>query len=123
MTSRRKLTKSERRQVYDKCAGHCAYCGCELDDWNNQKGREKEKMSDDLISRKSLIEHLNQFAPEYYNALVNDLIKKEPAAFDKEKVIGELKSEIELCVTHPLYPGRYIKKSRAIEIVEKGGME
>lgn len=27
---RRKLTKSERKIVYDKCAGHCAYCGCEI---------------------------------------------------------------------------------------------
>lgn len=30
MQKRRKLTKAERQQVYDKCAGHCAYCGCEL---------------------------------------------------------------------------------------------
>ena len=37
-------------------------------------------MSDDLISRKSLIENLNKFAPEHYNALVNDLIAKEPTA-------------------------------------------
>lgn len=27
---RRKLTSAERREVYDKCGGHCAYCGCEL---------------------------------------------------------------------------------------------
>lgn len=39
------------------------------------------------------------------------------------RVIEKLKSEKELCVTHPLYPGRYIKKSRAIEIVEKDGCE
>ena len=50
-------------------------------------------------------------------------IEEAPTAFDKEKVIEELKGEIELCVTHPLYPGRYIKKDRAIEIVEKGGIE
>lgn len=31
MSSRRKLTKAERKQVYDKCDGHCAYCGCELE--------------------------------------------------------------------------------------------
>lgn len=49
-------------------------------------------------------------------------IQELPAAFDKEKVIEELKGEIELRVTHPLYPGRYIKKSRAIEIIEKGGI-
>ncbi len=28
---RRKLTKAERQQVYGKCKGHCAYCGCELE--------------------------------------------------------------------------------------------
>lgn len=28
--NRRKLSKAERREVYDKCGGHCAYCGCEL---------------------------------------------------------------------------------------------
>ena len=27
---RRRLTKSERKTVYDKCNGHCAYCGCEI---------------------------------------------------------------------------------------------
>ena len=54
---------------------------------------------------------------------LDDTIAQQPTAFDKEKVIEELKGEIELCVTHPLYPGRYIKKSRTIEIVEKGGIE
>lgn len=27
---RRRLTKAERQAVYDKCNGHCAYCGCEI---------------------------------------------------------------------------------------------
>lgn len=31
MTKRRKLTKEQRQIVYDKCKGHCAYCGCALD--------------------------------------------------------------------------------------------
>ena len=80
-------------------------------------------MSDDLISRKSLIENLNKFATEHYSALVNDLIAKEPTAFDKERVIEELRSEIHLTVYDPMISGRYIKKSRAIEIVEKGGVD
>ena len=54
---------------------------------------------------------------------LEETILQQPTAFDKEKVIEELKGEIELCVTHPLYPGRYIKKDRAVEIVEKGGIE
>ena len=30
MTERRRLTKEERRAVYDKTHGHCAYCGCNI---------------------------------------------------------------------------------------------
>lgn len=44
-----------------------------------------------------------------------------PTAFDKEKVIEKLKGEIELVIHKPMIAGRYIKKSRAVEIVEKGG--
>lgn len=30
MTKRKKLTKSERQQIYAMFDGHCAYCGCEI---------------------------------------------------------------------------------------------
>lgn len=30
MPDRRKLSKAERRIVYDKLGGRCAYCGCDL---------------------------------------------------------------------------------------------
>lgn len=30
MAIRKKISKAERKEVYDKCKGHCAYCGCEL---------------------------------------------------------------------------------------------
>lgn len=30
MAKRRHLAEEERRAVYDKMDGHCAYCGCEL---------------------------------------------------------------------------------------------
>ena len=30
MMDRRKLTKSERLEIFNKTNGHCAYCGCEL---------------------------------------------------------------------------------------------
>ena len=85
-------------------------------------------MSDDLISRKSLIENLNEFAPEHYTALVNDLIMKEPTAFDKEKVIEELKR---LKTNAFGYYNQYDDEQAfgesaayraAIEIVEKGGL-
>lgn len=82
-------------------------------------------MSDDLISRKSLIENLNKFSPEHYSALVNDLIVKEPTAFDKEKVIMEMKK-----YSHNFYPSidhyclsqKAVDLKKAIDIVEKGGV-
>ena len=90
-------------------------------------------MSDDLISRKSLIENLNKFAPEHYNALVNDLIAKEPTAFDKEKVIEELENLraqyfITIANTGDEKLGfayKYIWNAldHAIKIVEKGGIQ
>lgn len=96
-------------------------------------------MSDDLISRKTLLEEIQSFrctitglraekgvlasAADEYQKSILQIIENQPTAFDKEKVIEEMKGEIELCVVHPLYPGRYIKKNRAIEIVEKGGIE
>lgn len=52
-----------------------------------------------------------------------ELINSRPTAFDKEKVIEELRGEIHLTVHDPMIAGRYIKKKRAIEIVEKGGIE
>ena len=51
-------------------------------------------MSDDLISRKALIENLMQEIPLAENVhIFRDIIEKQPTAFDKEKVIEELRSE------------------------------
>lgn len=85
-------------------------------------------MSNDLISRKALIENLNKFAPEHYTALVNDLIMKQPTAFDKEKVIEELdKLTGEECTLHKCGIRSERCKpciaKKAIEVVEKGGIE
>ena len=82
-------------------------------------------MSDDLISREAVIKAVDRHTRE--DGTLDDdisvILEEVETAFDKEKVVEKLKGVIELCVTHPLYPGRYIKKSRAIEIVEKGGVE
>lgn len=83
-------------------------------------------MNDDLISRKSLIENLNKFALEHYNTLVNDLIMKEPIAFDKAKVVEKLQR-----YSHNYYPSidhyclsqKAVDLKDAIEIVKKGRIE
>lgn len=91
-------------------------------------------MSDDLISRKSVIDLIDKLG--YINVgnhddfKVNcrmDKIRQEvyelPIAFNKEKVIEELKGQIELVSYNPMMAGKYIKKDRVIKIVEKGGIE
>lgn len=64
----------------------------------------------------------SEFAEDVRSA-AKTLINRQPTAFDKEKVIETLRSEIHLTVYDPMISGRYIKKERAIEIVEKGGIE
>ena len=85
-------------------------------------------MSDDLISRKALLDRFRYGDKESESdkawiCAVRRMIKEQPTAFDKEKVIEELRGEIHLTVYDPMIAGRYIKKKRAIEIVEKGGIE
>ena len=85
-------------------------------------------MRDDLISRKALLDRFRYGDKESESdkawiCAVRRMIKEQPTAFDKEKVIEELRSEIHLTVYDPMLAGRYIKKERAIEIVKKGGIE
>ena len=92
-------------------------------------------MSDDLISRKVLLgtERLlmtdiveNNPTAKYILEQVLFDIENAPTAFDKEKVIEELRAE-----RNPIYredgslmsDRKYISIDNAIEIVEKGGIE
>lgn len=91
-------------------------------------------MSDDLISRKFLLE-----CAEYDNngrlIVPYKYVKNAPTAFDKEKVIKELREELNLsdaekerCAReNPLQfdsaKGYANGIANAIEIVEKGGIE
>ena len=98
-------------------------------------------MSDDLISRKAL---LNRFkysetdneTDKAWICTVRRIIKEQPTAFDKEKVIEELKSWEKASHDAGIqsnYAGLDNKASgyyqesrayhRAIKIVEKGGIE
>lgn len=99
-------------------------------------------MSDDLISRKALLKQFivsdsGRRIPEYdidnfpitlSIKDVKDIIRKAPTAFDKEKVIEELdKLTGEECTLHECGIRSERCKpciaKKAIEIVEKGGIE
>lgn len=97
-------------------------------------------MSDDLISRKALINILNilKGVDKDWLLTINqiiDFIEDQPIAFDKEKVINELREELNLsdaekdrCAReNPLQfdsaKGYANGIANSIEIVEKGGIE
>ena len=103
-------------------------------------------MSDDLISRKALLEVIDisfiipilkmNLRPEHEAVLkIREIIMNMPTAFDKEKVIKELREELNLsdaekerCAReNPLQfdsaKGYANGIANAIEIVEKGGIE
>lgn len=94
-------------------------------------------MSDDLISRKDLITEMeinigNIYNPDIIKGMkfAIELIKSRPTAFNKKKVIGELKSAIgDIHYTEDgSFNGRciedfeFIQAKTALEIVEKGGI-
>lgn len=53
---------------------------------------------------------------------IREAINDQPTVQDIDKVVEQLEGEIELVVNDYPLQGRYIKKSRALEIV-KGGAE
>ena len=98
-------------------------------------------MSDDLISRKALLEVIDisfiipilkmNLRPEHEAVLkIREIIMNMPTAFNKEKVIKELKANMSSvqgisgqAVTFMFSDGYYNGIKDAIEIVEKGGIE
>ena len=100
-------------------------------------------MSDDLISRKALLKELRGIMDEPHNTMflmgigaAVSIVEHRETAFDKEKVIEELKSwekashDAGIQSTYAELDNKasgYYQESRAyhraIEIVEKGGIE
>ena len=93
-------------------------------------------MSNDLISRSALLESVNYYythtpndSPEHYAyGVALKEIREHPTAFDKKRVIEELmKCSDDPCTLHDCgvrseYCSACMAK-KAIEIVEKGGIE
>lgn len=92
-------------------------------------------MSDDLISRKALLEEidLNFIIPilkinmrEEHKAVlkIREIIMNMPTAFDKEKVKEELTAGKFITIDgNTVGESVNIRIDRAVEIVEKGGIE
>ena len=87
-------------------------------------------MSDDLISRKALLEELRGILNEPHNTMflmgigaAISIIEHREIAFDKEKVIEQLDGCRVYQFQGMLPDGRVCHFSDVIEIVEKGGIE
>lgn len=104
-------------------------------------------MSDDLISRKALIEEIQNFrctitglragkgvlarAADEYRKSILQIVDDQPTAFDKEKVLEELKNATgDIHFTEDgSFNGKiiedfdFIQAKTVIEIIEKGGIE
>ena len=97
-------------------------------------------MSDDLISRKAVLEKLKVFSDrkngnEHFLFGIEtaiEIIENDPVAFDKEKVIEKLKDQYNYSRKvrnkndndyFEYWDGRTDSYKDAIEIVEKGGIE
>ena len=88
-------------------------------------------MSDDLISRKVLIADMKsrKYIDKALCEIFETVVDEAPTAFDKEKVIEELKNKAE--DSRKYWSefddedafGEMNAYTRAIEIVEKGGIE
>ena len=94
-------------------------------------------MSDDLISRKALLDELNSLRIELngiscrkeFKKIVKEvldtvkhLIEDQPTAFDKEKVKSELDKLMYIVCDDPLLNGKYINKSVVVKIIDEGGI-
>lgn len=104
-----------------------------------QSRRARRRMSDDLISRKALLEVIDisfiipilkmNLRPEHEAVLkIREIIMNMPTAFDKEKVIEQIKVlstgiilNTNICDD---YAEGYVRAAKdIIEIVKKGGIE
>ena len=94
---------------------------------------EVEKMKNDLISRKKLMDFLKSYK---FGAISNeverncikqsmlDLVNRQPTAYEEDKIIKELEKRIEIITPwteDDIFLGEYRAYHDAIGIVRKGG--
>lgn len=83
-------------------------------------------MRDDLISRKLLLDTLRGNVLVSVTSELEKSIQEQPTAFDKEKVISEMKKNSRNfypSIDHYCLSQKAVDLKKAIEIVEKGGIE
>lgn len=80
-------------------------------------------MSDDLISRKALLDSLRDNVLVDVTAELKKTIEEQPIAFDKEKVKQDLEMSSKLYSLSDKDCEFAIPQNRALKIIEQGGVE
>lgn len=83
-------------------------------------------MRDDLISRKLLLDTLRGNVLVSVTSELEKSIQEQPTAFDKEKVISEMKKNSRNfypSIDHYCLSQKAVDLKKAIEIIEKGGVD
>lgn len=87
-------------------------------------------MSNDLISRSALLKEINGDENKKADALMRewyaDMVRRQPAAYDVDKVVERLRKEIsdcmcEMCDRHT--DCDTCRAEKAVEIAKSGGIE
>ena len=90
---RKQWTKSERLKVYEKCNGHCAYCGCELE--------YKDMQIDHIVAIHGGDEADKMIKDKTINTIDNCLPSCRQCNFYKEALtIEEYRNKIQQTLTH-----------------------
>lgn len=90
---------------------------------SNRKNPEKSYPADDLISRKAFLKYMHDNFEQTPQVVVfRGIISEQPTAFDKEKVIEELKQISKALLMAENFNGAACI-DKAIEVIEKGGIE
>lgn len=76
-----------------------------------------------LIDADTLMECIDKNCDDSFAGMLNALVRRQPTAFDKEKVIEQLNRCRVYQFQGMLPDGRVCHFSDVIEIVEKGGIE
>lgn len=106
MSQRKKLTANERRLVFEKFGGHCAYCGCEVTIKNMQADHVVPLHlggADDISNLYPACRACNHYKSTFTVEKFRELIQRAPTALMKGNATYRNIARFRL-IQHPVNP-------------------
>ncbi len=104
MNSRKRLTKDQRKIIYQKMNGHCAYCGCKIDLSDMQVDHVmplRKGGADEPENMLPACRSCNHYKSTYTLEQFRDTIRKIPYKLAKTSVIYRIALRYGLVVPYP----------------------